>query len=59
MPELQGNPLHPLRRQQTHIGPRLMLAFMGEEFLVGHRRQVLTSHFTHRYRPLEDLAIRW
>jgi len=23
-----------------------MLAFIGEEFLVGHRRQFLTSHFT-------------
>jgi hypothetical protein len=51
MPELQGNPFHPVGRQQTHVRVRLMVAFMGEEFLVRHRRYFLTSHFDHDYRP--------
>ena len=41
-----GHPLRPFRPHEGHIGVAVMLAFIGEKFLVGHRRQFLTSHFT-------------
>ena len=53
MPELQGYPLHPFRLQEAHVGVAVMLAFIGQKLLVGHRRQFLTSHFTRRYPPSE------
>ena len=39
MPELQGYPLHPFRRHEGHVGVAVMLAFIGQKFLVGQRRQ--------------------
>src|SRR6476659_6435594 len=57
MPEPQGYPLHPLRLQKGHVGVAVMLVFIGQKFLVGHRGQFLTSHFTHQSPPLESLAI--
>src|SRR6476659_11291339 len=53
MPELQGYPLHPFRLQEAHVGVAVMLAFIGQKLLVGHRRQFLASHFTRRYPPSE------
>jgi hypothetical protein len=48
MPELQGDSLHLSRLSEGHLGVAVVLAFIGQEFLVGHRRQFLTSHFGHQ-----------
>ena len=48
MPELQGYPLHPFRLREGHVWVAVMLAFIGQQLLVGHRRQFLTSYFTHQ-----------
>ena len=48
MPELQDHPLHPYRLQEADVRVAVMLAFIGQKLLVGHRRQFLTSHFTHQ-----------
>src|SRR6478672_9260457 len=53
MKELQGYPLHPFRLHEGHVGVAVVLAFIGQQLLVGHRRQLLASHFTRRYPPSE------
>ena len=56
MPEPQGHPLHPFRPQEAHVGVAVALTFIGQQFLVGYRRQFLTSHFGRNQSLLENLA---